>query len=226
MTVLTQPFDSVRSTANAITGYKNILAQLEEIRARLNQNAQQDGFESAFDEDGNVIAAYAESEDAEVFVDLNALADDALRARNKVKRAAQIGAAGAAGIALTGLALRQAHKKGWTTRAFRKINIAVLPKLTTRRYGLLAGEIVRLILNDNNEGVQVISDDYVQEGSLFLIEDGFALVGDDNVNDIAVRFEDVQTIETTRNAEGDITGVVITASDYRTLMQQQVPAQV
>ncbi len=85
---------------------------------------------------------------------------------------------------------------------------------------------MRLILNDNNEGVQVISDDYVQEGSLFLIEDGFALVGDDNVNDIAVRFEDVQTIETTRNSEGDITGVVITASDYRTLMQQQVPAQV
>lgn len=147
MTIFTQPLTGAMEKINHLVADRPALQQeLDKVRRALAVAALKVDLSTPFTAGGDIRTEPDETPEADNVRLAETLLGEAERDRNTMLKGVTITAGSVAGAALGGLALREAHRRGWIAGTLRAVNKSLAPRVIARRYGKLAGTATRLVM--------------------------------------------------------------------------------
>jgi hypothetical protein len=158
MTILTQTLTKATEKLGALTG-KSSTQQLllDEAVKDLQGAASALGLTTVFTADGGIVGDLPGYYDGmvEKYLRLREQVETARDDREAALKALKIGGGVVIGATVAGLALREAHRRGWTNA----LNHARIIRVTTRKYGKLAGQAAKWVIAGKVKGVAPATDE-------------------------------------------------------------------
>jgi len=157
MSILTQTLTQATEKLGVLTGKSSTQQLLNEAVRDLQGAASALGLTTPFTADGGIVDDLPGYYDGmvEKYLRLREQVETARDNREAMLKVLKIGGGVVIGATVAGLALREANRRGWIAA----MNHARIIRVTTRKYGKLAGQAAKLVIAGKVKGVAPATDE-------------------------------------------------------------------